>query len=340
MIDLHTHLGGAVPAAVLWEILCDSGLRTEFGSFDELQSYLSVKPGEIQSLDDFVGRYFHASEFIQSSPGAASTAVYQMVAKAYRRAKIDAVEIRFNPIKRIRGGLHSIDAIVLAAIQGLQRASMHYDVRTGIIFSMGRELSIEENWQIIDTALRFGRRREMQGAYGLVGIDLAGPESRRNEANPDWLKETSRMVEKARNADFGITWHVGETTATGPELMLKAIDSLRPDRIGHGIELRNATGTQRDRIVQQLREQQICLEICPSVNLVTRSVGDLKEIAEVIHLCARESIPFCLNTDNPYLIHTNLAREYSLMEAELGTDAPILEEAHRHAEQASFLKDR
>ena len=33
MNDLHIHLGGAVPSSVLWEILCDNGLRTEFVDF-------------------------------------------------------------------------------------------------------------------------------------------------------------------------------------------------------------------------------------------------------------------------------------------------------------------
>ena len=63
-LDLHTHLGGAVPAAVLWEILCDSGLQTEYSTFDQLQEALTVNPDDIRNLDDFLAFYFHASEFI------------------------------------------------------------------------------------------------------------------------------------------------------------------------------------------------------------------------------------------------------------------------------------
>ena len=183
MIDLHIHLGGAVPAAVLWEILCESGLQTAFASFDDLQDYLTVEPESITSLDDFIGKYFHASEFIQSSPHAASTAIYQLVAKAYRRSRLEAVEIRFNPIKRLRRGLHTLDSIVVASLQGLQRASLHYPVRTGIIFSLGRELDLEDNWKILACAVKYARKGAMDGAYGVVGIDLAGPASRRNEAD-------------------------------------------------------------------------------------------------------------------------------------------------------------
>lgn len=338
MIDLHTHLGGAVPAAVLWEILCDSGLQMEFESFDALQKFLSIDPGSVTSLDDFVGRYFQASEFIQSSPHAASTAVYHLVAKAYRRSKLEAVEVRYNPVKRLRRGLHSIDSIVMATIQGLQRASMHYPVRTGIIFSLGRELSIDSNWEIIDTAVCIKRRRPLMGAYGLVGIDLAGPESRRNEADPDWIREAVKMVEKARSENLGVTWHVGETSHTGPELMIKAIEHIQPDRIGHGIELRNAAGKEKERLCQLLREKEICLEICPSVNLVTKSIGDISEIADLVRFCHREDIRYTINTDNPYLIHTNLRREFKIVARALGPDAGLLDQAHQTAREATFLQ--
>jgi len=338
MIDLHIHLGGAVPAAVLWEILCDSGLQTAFASFDDLQDYLTVQPETITSLDDFIGRYFHASEFIQSSPHAASTAIYQLVAKAYRRSKLDAVEIRFNPIKRLRRGLHTLDSIVVASLQGLQRASLHYPVRTGIIFSLGRELDLEDNWKILACAVKYARKGALDGAYGVVGLDLAGPESRRNEADVAWLAEAAKMVEEARRAGLGITWHVGETPDTGPELMLKALEHLRPDRIGHGIELRKATGQMRHRLLDVLRETKTCLEICPTVNMVTKSIGSYDEIAGLVRTLSDAEVPFCLNTDNPYLIKTNLRQEYTVMEQALGADAGLLRPCHAHAAEATFLR--
>ena len=125
MIDLHCHLGGAVPSSVLWEILCDSGLQTEFRSFENLHQFLTVTSKDFHDLDDFLGRYFHVTELIQSSPHAASTAVYHAVAKAYRRAEIKGMEIRYNPLKRVHGGHHTLGAIIMATVQGMQRVSMH-----------------------------------------------------------------------------------------------------------------------------------------------------------------------------------------------------------------------
>jgi adenosine deaminase len=341
MLDLHTHLGGAVPSAVLWEVLCDSGIQTRFASFDELHAYLSVSAQDIRSLDDFLGRYFHATELIQSSPQAAATSAYQAVVKSYRRSGIQGIELRYNPLKRIRGGFHTLDAIIMGTIQGLQRASMHYpSVQTGVIFSMGKEQDIATNAEIVQAAIRFHSCGRMAGAWGVVGIDMAGPESLGKDHDEQWLRALAPHVEQARKAGLGITWHVGETQHTGPEGMMKVIEHLNPHRIGHGIELRKAQGKTRDRLVGMLRDNGICLELCPSVNKVTRSISDYSEIAELIRFLAREGLAFCLNTDNPYLIHTNIQREYELMAQALGDDAGLLAQAHQHAKAASFLKPK
>jgi len=338
MHDLHIHLGGAVPSSVLWEILCDNGLRTEYVDFTTFHDSLTARPDEVKSLDDFLGRYFQVTEEIQSSPSAASVSAYQVVAKAYRRAQVDSVELRFNPQKRMRHGLHTMDAIILAVMQGLERASLHYGVATGIILSLGRDLSLEANWQIIEAAIKWRSRGSLNGANGVVGIDMAGPESRSLELSKPWMSEVSAMMEKARAAGLKITYHVGESAGTGPAGLLNVIESIRPDRIGHGIELRNAEGKMKDTLIKLLRENSTCMEICPTVNLVTRVVPDYACVANFVKTLARNEIPFCINTDNPYLIHTNLKQEYEIIGDELGDDAkPLLDLSMRHAMDHRFI---
>jgi adenosine deaminase len=339
MQDLHIHLGGAVPSSVLWEILCDHGLQTEYRDFTSFHDSLTARASEVRSLDDFLGRYFQVTEEIQSSPSAASVSAYQVVAKAYRRAQVSALELRFNPQKRMRHNLHTMDAIILAVIQGLERASLHYGVATGIILSLGRDLSLESNWQITEAAIKWHSRGSLNGANGVVGIDMAGPESQALENRPEWLKEIAAMMAKARSAGLKITYHVGESAATGPAAMLKVIEAIQPDRIGHGIELRNASGKILSALTTRLRQDAICLELCPSVNVVTRVIPDFQSIAHFVRNLAAWEIPFCVNTDNPYLIHTNLKQEHQLIGQELATDAkPLLELATQHATAHQFLK--
>jgi adenosine deaminase len=337
MHDLHIHLGGAVPSSVLWEILCDNGLQTQYEDFDSFHASLTANAAEVRSLDDFLGRYFKLTEEIQSSPSAASVSAYQVVAKAYRRAKIRSLELRFNPLKRVRHGLHTADAIILAVMQGLERASLHYPVRTGIILSLGRDLPLSHNWQIIEAAIKWRSRGALNGASGVVAIDMAGPESGNPEGDPDWLAETSRMMLRARSAGLRITYHIGESAASGPEGMLKVIRAIAPDRIGHGIALRLAQGDIRSELLTTLRERRICLELCPTVNIVTRTLESYEAMASLMRLLSSEKIPFCINTDNPYLIHTHLAQEYALVERHLPDAQHLIQEAHQNAVKHSFL---
>lgn len=338
MHDLHIHLGGAVPSSVLWEILCDNGLRTEYVDFNTFHDSLTARPDEVKSLDDFLGRYFQVTEEIQSSPSAASVSAYQVVAKAFRRARVQGIELRFNPQKRMRHGLHTMDAIILAVMQGLERASLHYGVETGIILSLGRDLSLESNWQIIEAAIKWRSRGSLNGANGVVGIDMAGPESRSLELSKPWMSEVAVMMEKARDAGLKITYHVGESEGTGPEGMLRVIDAIHPDRIGHGIELRRAEGKMKAGLISRIKENNICLELCPTVNRVTRVIPDFSAIGVFVRDLAAQDIAYCINTDNPYLVHTNLQHEHDIVGKELGPDAgPLLDLGNQHALRHRFL---
>ena len=61
------------------------------------------------------------------------------ISSAYRSQRITTLELRFNPMKRNRGGERDLDHIILAAIRGLDRASIEYpQVRCGLILMMDR----------------------------------------------------------------------------------------------------------------------------------------------------------------------------------------------------------
>ena len=339
LTELHTHLGGAVAPAIMWGIAHAQGIRLPTKDYWEFRQLITVSARRGRSFDGYL-QLFHWTELIQSSPIAVERSVYEVIGGAYRKNNITTIELRFNPHKRVRHGLHTMDAIILAVMQGLERASLHYGVATGIILSLGRDLSLESNWQIIDAAIKWRSRGSLNGANGVVGIDMAGPESRGLELSKPWLSEVTVMMEKAREAGLKITYHIGESEATGPEGMLRVIEAIHPDRIGHGIELRNAQGRQKERLVKLLHEESICLELCPTVNLVTRVIPDFPCIGRFVRDLAHHQIPYCINTDNPYLIHTNLKQEHEIIGKELGNDADaLLGLGMQHALQHRFLND-
>src|SRR4029450_12037130 len=109
------------------------------------------------------------TELIQSSPLAVERSVHAAIGGAYRTQNITTLELRFNPMKRNRGGERDLDHIIMAAVRGLDRASLEYPrVRAGAILMMDRTCARAQTEVIIEKAIRYRGR-------GVVGVDIAGP---------------------------------------------------------------------------------------------------------------------------------------------------------------------
>src|SRR5580765_1624254 len=223
LAELHTHLGGSVASDILWSIAHEQGIALPCKDYWEFDALVTVSdPNGVQGLDEL----YHGTELIQSSPLAVERSVHGAIGGAYRSQGITTLELRFNPMKRNRGGERDLDHIILAAIRGLDRARLEYpQVRAGLILMMDRTFDDRQNAIIVEKAIAWSDR-------GVVGVDIAGP--RPNGARYDYTS-VRPMVETARAAGLGITIHVGEEGATGAEEIAEVVDVLRPDRIGHGI---------------------------------------------------------------------------------------------------------
>ena len=114
MHHLQIQLGGALRSSGLRAILPDNGLRTEFVAFTSFHDSQTARREQLKSLDDFLERYFQVTWKIQFSSSATSVSAYQAVAKAYRRAQMTALEVRFNPRNQNRDLTVSNDICILA----------------------------------------------------------------------------------------------------------------------------------------------------------------------------------------------------------------------------------
>src|SRR4029078_2535231 len=97
------------------------------------------------------------TELIQSSPLAVERSVQAAIGGAYRSQGIKTLELRFHPMKRKRSGERTLDHIIMAAVRGLDRASLEYpQVRAGLILMMDRTLTERQNAIIVVQASRGG----------------------------------------------------------------------------------------------------------------------------------------------------------------------------------------
>ncbi|HET6267142.1 MAG TPA: adenosine deaminase, partial [Acidobacteriota bacterium] len=87
-----------------------------------------------------------------------------------------------------------------------------------------------------------------------------------------------------------------------------------------------------------LRDRQICLEICPTSNLQTHAVSGIDDLRKVLKIFLNAGIPFTINTDNPYLSHTNLRYEIELLINQKILTREELLKCFEQARQFSFIK--
>src|SRR5262250_934556 len=169
LAELHTHLGGSVSSDIMWSLAHEQGIALPVKDYWEFDALVTVSdPRGVPDLDALDAIY-HWTELIQSSPLAVERSVHAAIGGAYRSQRITTLELRFNPMKRNRGGERDLDHIILAAVRGLDIASLEYpQVRAGLILMMDRTFSTQQNMVIVEKALRYASR-------GIVGIDIAGP---------------------------------------------------------------------------------------------------------------------------------------------------------------------
>jgi adenosine deaminase len=226
-------------------------------------------------------------------------------------------------MKRNRGGERDLDHIILAASRGLDIARLEYpQVRAGLILMMDRTFSARQNEIIVEKAIRWASR-------GVVGVDIAGP--RPGGDRYDYT-QIAPMVALARSAGLGVTIHVGEEGVTGGEEIGEVVESLRPDRIGHGVLAARDPGLMR-----LLREADVTLEICPTSNLLTRALGSEEELRETLRRFVEHGVAFTIATDGPEMMRTHLRDELALVSRIGALDDQELAQANARGHAASFV---
>ncbi len=262
---------------------------------------------------------FHWTELIQSSPIAVERSVYEVIGGAYRKNNITRLELRFNPMKRNRGGEQDLDHIIAAAVRGMDRAVLEYpQVRAGLIFCLDRAFSRELNEIIASKAVAWKDR-------GVIAVDIAGP-----EVAGFRFADYREIFAECRRAGLGVTVHAGETG--GADEVREAVEALNPERIGHGVR-----SVDDPSVMALLRERGVVLEVCPSSNLNTRVVRDVAEMRRILRTLEDHGVAFALSTDGPEMLRSHLRDEIAMVLRQEMLSFEEVQAAVETAHRATFL---
>jgi adenosine deaminase len=293
LADLHRHFDGSLRPQTLWELSRKYYSAVPGLDFEAFRHYLQWDPAQDRTLLDYLDKFHVPLQYTQFYDNIKQMA-YEIAEDAYAEG-VRLLELRMNPLIHRRAGL-TTRQVIHATRKGLANfGESHPDFRAGIIVIAMR--SHGGNMAKILLREVIGEKEEYHSGVGVVGFDIAGPES---PFPPLLFTEAYALAEK-----MGLrkTVHAGESE--GPGRIWEAVENLGPDRIGHG-----TSAGQDHELVKRLARDGTFVEVCLSSNLQTGAVARLEDHPLPLFLEAGVKVALC--TDNPTVSATTLVREYEL----------------------------
>ena len=236
---------------------------------------------------------------------------------------VKLLELRFAPVFIAHNKEIEYDEILEGVIDGVSLGMERYSVQVGIILIVPRAFDPGLSSDVLDTALRY-KNSSHKNSDRLCGFDLADAEDRTDPAS------FTGLVEHARKNGLGITVHTGENTSA--DHTRAALSAYRPDRIGHGIRIR-----EDDDLLATVIEEKIHLEICPYSNYLTRSVLSLE--GHPLPYLYRKGVPISINSDDPHLMDIDLVHEYQVCQQVFNLTGEDFFRINRDSVSFSFLPE-
>jgi aminodeoxyfutalosine deaminase len=174
----------------------------------------------------------------------------------------------------------------------------------------------------VDSAQRVAEWAVERQDQGVVALGIGGSEER---GPAEWFRNVFAF---AKSSGLHLVAHAGESM--GPESIWAALE-IGAERIGHGI-----AAVADERLMRELIERDIPLEICITSNLVTGVVARLED--HPVRRLYNAGLPIVLNTDDPAMFACTLTSEYELAASAFGFSEQELRGIAANAFRYRFAK--
>lgn len=316
MIDLHLHLDGSISVNSAIQLATVQNIMLPTTNKSSLTRIMSVN-STCKNLSEYLS-YFELPLKLLQTPLAIKLAMKNLLVEL-SEIGITYAEVRFAPQLHTRCGATQSE-IILAAISGIE--DYYYSSQDSasplfkanlILCCMRGANNYDENAQTVQLAAKFLGK-------GVVAIDLAGDESR--YPTSDYMP----LLRLAGKLNVPYTIHAGE--ADGVDSIYSAIE-MGASRIGHGVR-----AVESRELMQMLSDRRIPLELCPTSNLQTKVIPNIKGFP--LNEFLDYGIIATINSDNMTVSNTNIKNEFSLINS-LKLSANDIAQLGRNAISASFM---
>ena len=309
--ELHCHLDGSLRLQTMLDLARQQAKTSLLPSVSIEGLEEALKGIDASATLEAYLEWFQYTLPLMQTKSALSRIAYEL-AEDNARENVRHLEVRYGPILHTEGGL-SLEEVNDAVLDGLRQAEADFNIRTSLIICGLRDRYESASLRQAELAAEYRDR-------GVVAFDLAGGEA----GHPP--KHHLHAFYFARNHLLNMTIHAGESW--GPDSIHQAIFFCGAHRIGHGTTLH-----EDPMLMQYFVDHQIPLEICPTSNIQTHVVEDIR--THPLRRYVDIGIPVTINTDNRLFGRTTVTDELYRVHSEAGISADemrnIVLNGFRHA---------
>jgi adenosine deaminase/aminodeoxyfutalosine deaminase len=311
-VELHLHLEGSVRPETLRELSrTRPSLKKKVGSWIAGRRRQSYRYG---SFRKFLVAFGLVSLLLETPEDYALATTRLAEWLATQNVKYVEITLSAGVILWKR---QSLEAVFEAIGRATEEARARLGLGINWIFDAVRQFGVDQARRVLEGAVRFRSRGVV--AFGIGGDEVGGP-----------AELFTEVYREARDQGLRLTAHAGETG--GPESIRKAVELLGAERIGHGL-----AAARDPELMRLLRERQIPLEVCPTSNVSTGLLRRLED--HPLPRFLEAGLVLTLNSDDPAMFGTSLAREFMLVANTFSLSRRQLVGLCENAIRAAFLAE-
>jgi adenosine deaminase len=310
--EIHVHVEGATDAETFYQMAKRNRVDLPTHSLEDWKSFF-----EFRDFSHFIQVYTTAVKCLQTPEDYAL-----MIENLYKRRSEENILYTeaFLSASFLTQKFED-DEILEAIAAGRAAGEAKYHCQVNLIPDIAREIP-DSQYRVLEFVLK-GKELGLFIGLGVGGLEAGYP--------PELFTET---YTEARRQGLRLVAHAGE--AVGAESIWGAVNTLKAERIGHGIRCLDDPS-----LVEVLRQRQIPLEVSPQSNYCLGIVE--QDQPHPIRQMVNAGLYCTINSDDPAMFSTSLTNEYLTL-AKQGFSWEELWQLNLNTLEATFLgeveKDR
>lgn len=320
--ELHLHLEGTLTPQTLSELsrkhntplpVGNSRYQVDPNSGNELSIADVERLYQYKDFGGFLVAFKTVADRLRK-PEDYELITYRMMQQLHADGVLHAEVYISAGILHWRG--EEFEPFLAGAERGRVAGERDFGVSVLWIIDAVRHFGVEEAQRVVTTSIAL-----REGYPSIIGIGIGGDELK----GP--AEQFRDVYAFAKKNGLHLLAHAGESV--GPASIWAALN-IGAERIGHGLH-----AVEDAELMETLAEKQIPIEVCITSNIRTGCCRKLEE--HPVKKMFDAGLMVTLNSDDPPMFGTSLAREYQVAQVVFGFTDDHLRELARNSFEASFL---